>query len=88
MDGSTLTSILDVTTRGQQYVYSKSKTVTASEDTLKFSGHHLIVTILKTKMRCCLTYLAAVSSQRNKQERRYAAEMIWDLGLLEVALVS
>ena len=77
----------DVTTRDPPSVFSRSKMETASEDTLRLSGH-LMISMLVTVMRCCSTCLAAVTSQPNKQESRYNAEVILDLVLEEVFGVS
>ena len=88
MGGNTKTSTLDVTKRVPLSVSSRSKMETASEDSLRLSGH-LMVSLLVTVMRCCSTCLAAVTSQPNKQERRgYTAVVGGDLILLEVVVVS
>ena len=87
MGGITMTSTLAVTTRVPLSVSSRSKMETASEDSLRLSGH-LIVRLLVTVMRCCSTCLAAVTSQPNKQERRYGAVVGRDFILVEVVIVS
>ena len=87
MGGCTKTSTLDVTIRGQQYAYSKLKKVTALAGIQLLSGH-LMVSLLVTVMRCCSTCLAAVTSQPNKQEKRYTALVFVDLVLLEVMEMS
>ena len=87
MVGLRKTSILDVTKRGQRYLCSRSKMVTALAAIRLLSGH-LILSMLVTVMRCCSTCLAAVTSQTNKQDRRYTAIVIMDLVLLEVVGVS
>ena len=87
MVGMPMTSTHDVTKRDPPSLYSKSKMETASEDTLRLSGH-LIVSLLVTVMRCCSTCLAAVTSQPNKQEKRYTAVVSGDLILVEVVGVS
>ena len=84
MAGYTTISISDVTTKDPLSLYSRSKMVTASADTPRLSGHllFLLVSLLVTVMRCCSTCLAAVTSQPNKQEKRYYAEVILDLVLV------
>ena len=87
MGGCSKTSTLDVTIRGQQYAYSKLKKVTALAGIQLLSGH-LILSMLVTVMRCCSTCLAAVTSQPNKQEKRYGAEVGGDLVFVEVVVMS
>ena len=64
--------------------------MTASEHTLKLSGHHLrlIVSILMTTMQCCSTYLVAVISHQNNQEVIYAAVVFLDYFLVMINLSS
>ena len=87
MGGKPKTSTIAVTTRGQQYVYSRSKMEIALEDTLRLSGHHPMKVMSVTVMRCCLTYLAAATSQAKKQEGIYSATKIGDL-ILVIAIMS
>ena len=90
MGGCSKTSTLDVTIRGQQYAYSKLKKVTALAGIQLLSGHLILilVSMLVTVMRCCSTCLAAVTSQPNKQEKRYTAIEVGDLVLVEVMEMS
>ena len=89
MVGMAKTSTHDVTKRDPPSVFTRSKMETASEDTLKLSGPLLLlVSMLVTVMRCCSTCLAAVTSQTNKQEKRYAVIVVMDLILKEVIKVS
>ena len=90
MGGNTKASTLDVTTRAPLSVSSRSKMETASEDSLRLSGPLLLLfmSMLVTVMRCCSTCLAAVTSQPNKQEKRYGAEVGGDLVFVEVVVMS
>ena len=87
MVGMPKTSTHDVTTRDPPSVFSRSKMETASEDTLRLSGH-LMISLFTTVMLCCSTCLTVVTSQTNKQESRYNAVVIMDLVLEEVIKVS
>ena len=89
MGGNVKTSTIDAITRGQQFAYSKLKMETPLEVTLNLSGHLLLLlSCLVTVMRCCSTCLAAVTSQTNKQEKRYGAVVDGDLVLMEDVLMS
>ena len=89
MAGRPPTSTLGVTTRGPLSRYSRSETETASEATPRLSGHLLKLSLLVTVLRCCSTYLAAVTSQpKELKDRRYYAMVLWDLILLEVIVLS
>ena len=68
MGGKMMTSILDVTTRDQQYVYSRSKMEIALEDTLQHSGQILSLVIKVGKILSCLTYLSADTFQEKQKE--------------------
>ena len=89
MAGRPPTSTLGVTTRGPLSLYSRSKTETASEATPRLSGHLLLIASgLVTVMRCCLTSLAAVTSQTKKQDTGYTAIERGDLVFLVMIIVS
>ncbi len=65
-DGKWKTSILDVTKKVQQCVYSKLKTAIASEDTLLFNGKQLISrNMLKTTTPSSSIYQNNVTSPHN-----------------------
>ena len=89
MGGHRKIFILDVTTRVPLSLYSRSRMETALEDSLRLSGNLLlVVSLLLTVMQCCLTCLAAVTSQPNKQEGRYNAIEGMDLDLQQVIMVN
>ena len=79
MDGHLKTSTLDVTSRVPLFLYSRSKMVIASVDSLRLSGH--IKAIKVTYMQCYSTCLANVDSLASKQEKICAVISIMDLAL-------
>jgi hypothetical protein len=89
MDGISLISTLDVTTRGLLSASLRSKTETASEAIHLPSGHliHGLVLLLKTLKQCCSICLAAVTLPPINKETRYCAVRGVDLILATLSCV-
>ena len=81
MGGWSKTSTNDVTTRAELSLYSRLRMETASEDTLRLSGHLLKESLFVIVMHFCLTSLPVVNSQAIEQERICGPVTKWDLVL-------
>ncbi len=86
MAGITLTSILDVITRGQPSPCLKLKTVIASVATPKRSFVHLLMlqNIFLIPIQCYLTFQVPEISMENNKRMGYIAIKTRDLVLLEL----